>query len=98
MSSPTPHTLNETHGKITYPTSSLSQSSFPSTVVITPTPKKGTPTDIWRKPGPPEISTFNAPILYRKVSLEKFRSVSVNVRAKWGVLYDQGGLGEFVSL
>ena len=49
-------------------------------------------TDIWRKPGPPEIQTFNAPILYKSVSLSSFQRVRVTVTGLWSTLYDQGGL------
>jgi hypothetical protein len=45
-----------------------------------------------RKPGPPEISTFNAPLIYKKISLSSFQRVRVTVSADWKTLYDQGGL------
>jgi len=54
--------------------------------------KPDNPTDIWRKPGPPEISTFNAPIIYKTIALSSFKRASVTVSANWGTLYDQGGL------
>lgn len=50
------------------------------------------PTDIWTKPGPPEVTTFNAPIIYKTFPLSKFQRVRVTVTADWGTLYDQGGL------
>jgi len=49
-------------------------------------------TDIWRKPGPPEIQTFNAPILYKSLPLKSFQRVRVTVSGPWSTLYDQGGL------
>ncbi|KAG0649173.1 Regulation of enolase 1 [Hyphodiscus hymeniophilus] len=49
-------------------------------------------TDIWRKPGPPEIQTFNAPILYKSLPLSVFQRARVTVSAPWSTLYDQGGL------
>jgi len=49
-------------------------------------------TDIWRKVGPPEISRFNAPMIYKKVSLSLFKRMRVTVSADWTTLYDQGGL------
>lgn len=54
--------------------------------------KPDVPTDIWRKPGPPEISTFNAPIIYKKIKLSQFKRARVTVSAPWKTLYDQGGL------
>jgi regulation of enolase protein 1 (concanavalin A-like superfamily) len=59
---------------------------------ITITPSISVATDIWRKPGPPKIDTFNAPVLYRSIPLKKFQSVRITVAAKWRELYDQGGL------
>ncbi|KFY35915.1 hypothetical protein V494_05499 [Pseudogymnoascus sp. VKM F-4513 (FW-928)] len=50
------------------------------------------PTDIWSKPGPPEVTTFNAPIIYKTIPLSKFQRARVTVTADWGTLYDQGGL------
>lgn len=50
------------------------------------------PTDIWRKPGPPAINTFNAPILYKSIKLSAFQRARVTVSAAWTTLYDQGGL------
>lgn len=50
------------------------------------------PTDIWSKPGPPEVTTFNAPIIYKTLPLSKFQRVRVTATADWGTLYDQGGL------
>jgi regulation of enolase protein 1 (concanavalin A-like superfamily) len=55
-------------------------------------PVASTPTDIWRKPGPPAIKTFNAPIIYKSLSLHSFQRVSVTISASWSQLYDQGGL------
>ncbi|KAK0100822.1 hypothetical protein ONS95_007270 [Cadophora gregata] len=55
---------------------------------ITTKPK----TDIWKKIGPPEVSRFNAPILYKKVTLSSFQRMRVTVTANWTALYDQGGL------
>jgi len=54
--------------------------------------KTSAPTDIWRKPGPPEVSTFNAPIIYKAIPLSSFKRTRVTVTADWGTLYDQGGL------
>lgn len=50
------------------------------------------PTDIWSKPGPPEVTTFDAPIIYKTLPLSKFQRARVTVTADWGTLYDQGGL------
>ncbi|KFY74360.1 hypothetical protein V499_05622 [Pseudogymnoascus sp. VKM F-103] len=50
------------------------------------------PTDIWSKPGPPEVVTFNAPLIYKPIPLSKFQRARVTVTADWGTLYDQGGL------
>ncbi|KAH9220756.1 hypothetical protein DL95DRAFT_356663 [Leptodontidium sp. 2 PMI_412] len=62
----------------------------PSTISfqLTAQPK----TDIWRKVGPPEVSRFNAPILYKKITLSSFKRMRVTVSADWNTLYDQGGL------
>ena len=49
-------------------------------------------TDIWRKPGPPEISTFNAPIIYKSIKLSSFKRARVTISAAWDTLYDQGGV------
>jgi regulation of enolase protein 1 (concanavalin A-like superfamily) len=50
------------------------------------------PTDIWRKPGPPEVKSFNAPILYKTIPLSTFKRARVTVTGNWSRLYDQGGL------
>ncbi|KFY36747.1 hypothetical protein V495_07629 [Pseudogymnoascus sp. VKM F-4514 (FW-929)] len=50
------------------------------------------PTDIWSKPGPPEVTTFDAPIIYKAIPLSKFQRARVTATADWGTLYDQGGL------
>ncbi|EHL03079.1 hypothetical protein M7I_1054 [Glarea lozoyensis 74030] len=47
-------------------------------------------TDIWRKP--PSIDSFNAPIIYKKITISKFKSARVTVTANLKTLYDQGGL------
>jgi regulation of enolase protein 1 (concanavalin A-like superfamily) len=49
-------------------------------------------TDIFRKPGPPLMDVFNAPILYKSIPLSKFQRVRVTISASWESLYDQGGL------
>lgn len=59
---------------------------------FTISPHPSTPTDIWRKPGPPEVKTFNAPVIYKILKLQSFKRVRVSVSAAWTKLYDQGGL------
>lgn len=49
-------------------------------------------TDLWRKPGPPEVSTANAPILYKSIKLSTFKRARITVFAPWVTQYDQGGL------
>ncbi|PVH83783.1 hypothetical protein DL98DRAFT_615056 [Cadophora sp. DSE1049] len=49
-------------------------------------------TDVWQKIGPPDVSRFNAPILYKTVTLSSFKRMRVTVSANWTTLYDQGGL------
>jgi regulation of enolase protein 1 (concanavalin A-like superfamily) len=49
-------------------------------------------TDIFRKPGPPFMDVFSAPILYKSIALSKFQRVRVTISATWQSLYDQGGL------
>jgi hypothetical protein len=61
-----------------YGTISAAQGSLPQNAEITLTTKG--PTDVWKKPGNPEVTTFNAPALYRKVDLGKFKSVKVVCR------------------
>lgn len=39
-----------------------------------------------------EVRTFNAPIIYKRIPLSRFKSVKVSVKARWERLYDQGGL------
>jgi uncharacterized protein len=55
-------------------------------------PDQSSPTDIWRKPGPPLVKTFNAPIIYKPLNLRSFQRARVTVSATWSKLYDQGGL------
>jgi regulation of enolase protein 1 (concanavalin A-like superfamily) len=55
-------------------------------------PDPSSPTDIWRKPGPPPVKTFNAPIIYKSLNLQSFQRARVTVSAAWSKLYDQGGL------
>ena len=47
-------------------------------------------TDVWRKP--PNLDSFNAPILYCKLPLSSFRRARVTLSGLWRTLYDQGGL------
>ncbi|KAJ5234304.1 uncharacterized protein N7469_003472 [Penicillium citrinum] len=47
-------------------------------------------TDIWSKP--PSTTAFNAPILYRPVTLHSFKRARVAFNADWKHKYDQGGL------
>lgn len=63
-----------------------------SATSFTLSPDPSTPTDIWRKPGPPAIKTFNAPIIYKSLNIQSFQRVRVTVTASWSKLYDQGGL------
>ena len=49
-------------------------------------------TDVWQKPGPPEVQSFNAPILYKSLPLSAFQRVRVTISGPWATLYDQGGL------
>ena len=63
-----------------------------ATTSFTIAPDPSTPTDIWRKPGPPTVKTFNAPIIYKSVRLQSFQRTRVTVSANWSRLYDQGGL------
>ncbi|KAH7409758.1 hypothetical protein BKA64DRAFT_732341 [Cadophora sp. MPI-SDFR-AT-0126] len=51
----------------------------PTSTSFTLTPPLTTMTDIWRKPGPPEINTFNAPVIYKKINLATFQRVRVTV-------------------
>lgn len=46
--------------------------------------------DIWAKP--PSTDSFNAPILYKSVSLDAFKRARVAFNAAWKHQYDQGGL------
>lgn len=64
------------YGKIT--TTSTSGTSVTGSA-ITITPVTNVPTDIWRKPGPPLVETFNAPILYKRVKVGEFLRVGVKV-------------------
>lgn len=60
--------------------------SLPTEFTITAPPS----TDIWRKP--PSTHSFTAPILHCTLPLSTFSKARVAVSAKWGTLYDQGGL------
>ncbi|KKY15877.1 hypothetical protein UCRPC4_g06063 [Phaeomoniella chlamydospora] len=64
----------------------LPSSSTQSSFEITTPPG----TDLWRKP--PSIDDFTAPIIYRTVSLSKFRRARISFSASWLTLYDQGGI------
>ncbi|KAH7357044.1 hypothetical protein BKA65DRAFT_496097 [Rhexocercosporidium sp. MPI-PUGE-AT-0058] len=78
----------------------MSRLAFNSSTTSPPPPPSSTSfkliaqpkTDIWRKVGPPEVSRFNAPILYKKITLSSFQRMRVTVSANWDTLYDQGGL------
>jgi regulation of enolase protein 1 (concanavalin A-like superfamily) len=67
-------------------------SPVPSPTTKSFTLKPTVPTDIWRKPGPPLITTFNAPLIYKKIPLSRFKRASVTISAAWSTLFDQGGL------
>jgi regulation of enolase protein 1 (concanavalin A-like superfamily) len=54
--------------------------------------KTQVPTDIWRKPGPPKVDRFTAPILYKTIPVSSFQRARVTVSANWDAQYDQGGL------
>ncbi|KAL5334532.1 hypothetical protein BJX70DRAFT_15418 [Aspergillus crustosus] len=47
-------------------------------------------TDVWAKP--PSTERFNAPILYKFISLAVFKRARVAISANWSQKYDQGGL------
>ncbi|KAL4927379.1 uncharacterized protein BDV17DRAFT_292603 [Aspergillus undulatus] len=47
-------------------------------------------TDVWAKP--PSTERFNAPILYKSISLDTFKRARVAFSAHWSQKYDQGGL------
>jgi uncharacterized protein len=59
---------------------------------FTLSPDPSTPTDIWRKPGPPEVKTFNAPVIYKSLKVSSFQRARVTVSGNWSTLFDQGGL------
>jgi regulation of enolase protein 1 (concanavalin A-like superfamily) len=63
-----------------------------TTTSFTLSPDPSGPTDIWRKPGPPAVKTFNAPIIYKSISLRSFHRARVTISGSWSKLYDQGGL------
>jgi regulation of enolase protein 1 (concanavalin A-like superfamily) len=71
-------------------TSSPAPSATSTSFTLTAPPT--TATDIWRKPGPPAIKTFNAPLIYKSIRLSTFQRARVTVSAAWSRLYDQGGL------
>lgn len=58
-------------------------SPLPASFALTTPPG----TDVWRKP--PALDSFDAPILYRTVELNKFRRARVTVKAGWKTLFDQ---------
>ncbi|PMD47986.1 hypothetical protein L207DRAFT_506888 [Hyaloscypha variabilis F] len=70
----------------TAPAPSADSTSF------TLSPTTSLPTDVWRKPGPPQVKTFNAPILYKTIPLSTFKRARVTITGNWSRLYDQGGL------
>lgn len=47
-------------------------------------------TDLWEKP--PNIHSFNAPIIYQTLTIASFKSARITVSADWKHKYDQGGL------
>ncbi|KAF2167891.1 hypothetical protein M409DRAFT_65950 [Zasmidium cellare ATCC 36951] len=49
-----------------------------------------TDTDIWRRSDTDDV--FTAPILYRTLPSQKFKSLTVTIFAPWKTQYDQGGL------
>ncbi|KAL4885323.1 hypothetical protein BJY04DRAFT_146063 [Aspergillus karnatakaensis] len=54
------------------------------------TVKAAPSTDVWAKP--PSTERFNAPILYKSISLAAFKRARVSISAHWSQKYDQGGL------
>ncbi|KAH7407632.1 hypothetical protein BKA64DRAFT_426340 [Cadophora sp. MPI-SDFR-AT-0126] len=64
----------------------------PTSTSFTITPPLTSMTDIWRKPGPPGINTFNAPVIYKIINLATFQRLRVTLSGAWDKLYDQGGL------
>lgn len=70
----------------------------PTATTFTLAPPPSHPTDIWRKPSNPtsnptaQISTFNAPLIYKAIPLSSLKRVRVTVTASYERLYDQGGL------
>ncbi len=62
----------------TVPDNKVSSDSTGHTIHITPSTTVAT--DIWRKPGPPVVDTFNAPVWYRRLPLGEFKSAKVTVR------------------
>ncbi|KUJ17219.1 uncharacterized protein LY89DRAFT_646412 [Mollisia scopiformis] len=84
-----------------FPSSSATAPSASSTSFSITSPWN-TPTDIWRKPANPtsagkEVRTFNSPMIFKKVDIQKFKRVGVTVKANWERLYDQGGLALILS-
>ncbi|KAL4786769.1 hypothetical protein BJX76DRAFT_70475 [Aspergillus varians] len=60
--------------------------ALPAEFTITAPPS----TDVWAKP--PSTESFNAPILYKSVPIDKFHRARVALSAHWSQKYDQGGL------
>ncbi|KAL2853437.1 hypothetical protein BJY01DRAFT_232208 [Aspergillus pseudoustus] len=60
--------------------------ALPTEFTITARPS----TDVWAKP--PSTERFNAPILYKTISLKSFKRARVAFSANWSQKYDQGGL------
>jgi regulation of enolase protein 1 (concanavalin A-like superfamily) len=61
-------------------------SSFSGPFTITALPK----TDIWRPS--PKDNVYNAPRIFQKFELKKFKRISVTVFAPWKTQFDQGGI------
>ncbi|KAL2866413.1 uncharacterized protein BJX67DRAFT_138835 [Aspergillus lucknowensis] len=60
--------------------------TLPAEFTITASPS----TDVWAKP--PSTERFNAPILYKVISIDTFKRARVAFSANWSQKYDQGGL------
>lgn len=56
--------------------------------VITASPQ----TDIWKKLGPPAVSRFSAPILYKAIPVSSFLRIRATISATWTTQDDHGGL------
>lgn len=76
-------------------TSKSDTTPSPTTTSFTLHPSPTEPTDVWRKPphgSKAQVTSFNAPIIYKKTTLKEFKRVRATVTANFNILYDQGGL------